>query len=131
MRISDWSSGVCSSDLNRPWRPQLAITGADGLPPLASAGNVLRPFTAVKLSLRIPPTLDGVKAGEALKKLLESDPPYGAKVTLELEKAGSGWNAPHLSKWHAHAAALASKHSISKPKMQERRGATEGDSSCR
>src|SRR3546814_14674908 len=89
--------------LNRTWRPQLAITGADGLPPLASAGNVLRPFTAVKLSLRIPPTLDGVKAGEALKKLLESDPPYGAKVTFELEKAGSGWNAPPLSKWPENA----------------------------
>src|SRR3546814_14139251 len=65
--------------LNRTWRPQLAITGADGLPPPASAGNVLRPFTAVKLSLRIPPPLDGVKAGEALKKLLESDPPSGPK----------------------------------------------------
>ncbi|HEY9545159.1 MAG TPA: M20 family metallopeptidase, partial [Solimonas sp.] len=101
--------------LNRTWRPQLAITGADGLPPLASAGNVLRPFTAVKLSLRIPPTLDGVKAGEALKKLLESDPPYGAKVTLELEKAGSGWNAPPLSKWLEDAVAQASKTYFGKP----------------
>ncbi len=29
--------------LNRTWRPALSITGVDGMPPLASAGNVLRP----------------------------------------------------------------------------------------
>ncbi|WP_028008069.1 M20 family metallopeptidase [Solimonas flava] len=101
--------------LNRTWRPQLAVTGVDGMPPLASAGNVLRPYTAVKLSLRIPPTLDGRKAGEALKKLLETDPPYGAKVTLELEKAGSGWNAPALSKWLEDAVAAASQAYFGKP----------------
>ncbi|MGH8445539.1 MAG: M20 family metallopeptidase [Solimonas sp.] len=95
--------------LNRSWRPQLAVTGADGLPPLASAGNVLRPQTAVKLSLRIPPTLNGGRAGEALKKLLENDPPYGARVTLDLEKAGSGWNAPALSPWLEQAVAEASQ----------------------
>ena len=44
--------------LNRTWRPALSITGADGLPPLESAGNVLRPETALKLSLRVPPTVD-------------------------------------------------------------------------
>jgi acetylornithine deacetylase/succinyl-diaminopimelate desuccinylase-like protein len=85
--------------LNRTWRPALSVTGVGGLPPLDSAGNVLRPFTAVKLSLRIPPTLNGAKAGEALKALLERDPPYGAKVSFALEKAGSGWNAPALSPW--------------------------------
>jgi acetylornithine deacetylase/succinyl-diaminopimelate desuccinylase-like protein len=85
--------------LNRTWRPALAVTGAGGIPPLDSAGNVMRPFTAVKLSLRLPPTLDAAKAGAALKKLLEADPPYGAHVTFDLEKAGSGWNAPALAPW--------------------------------
>ncbi len=85
--------------LNRTWRPALSITGIDGLPPLDSAGNVLRPLTAVKLSLRVPPTLDAQKGGEFVKRLLESDPPYGAKVTFELEKAGSGWEAPALASW--------------------------------
>ena len=80
--------------LNRTWRPALSVTGVDGMPPLASAGNVLRPYTAVKLSLRLPPTLDGKRAGDALKEALERDPPYGAQVTLELEKASTGWNAP-------------------------------------
>jgi len=85
--------------LNRTWRPALAVTGLDGIPPLESAGNVLRPFTAVKLSLRLPPTLDGTTAGERVKCLLEKDPPYGAKVHFELEKATSGWNAPALAPW--------------------------------
>src|SRR5690606_9224025 len=29
--------------LNRTWRPALSVTGVDGMPPLTSAGNVLRP----------------------------------------------------------------------------------------
>jgi acetylornithine deacetylase/succinyl-diaminopimelate desuccinylase-like protein len=85
--------------LNRTWRPQLAITGVDGMPPLGSAGNVLRPFTTVKVSLRIPPRLDPVAATAALKKLLESDPPYGAKVTFETEKGSVGWDAPPFAGW--------------------------------
>lgn len=101
--------------LNRTWRPQLAVTGADGLPPLESAGNVLRPGTAVKLSLRLPPTLDGVKAGAFVKQLLESDPPYGAKVEFELEKNGSGWHAPALSPWLAEAVSAASERYFGKP----------------
>src|SRR5690349_5610904 len=57
--------------LNRTWRPQLAVTGVGGMPALESAGNVLRPFTAVKLSLRVPSTLNGAKAGKFLKERLE------------------------------------------------------------
>lgn len=85
--------------LNRTWRPALSITGVAGLPPLESAGNVLRPFTAVKLSLRLPPTLDGDKAGSLVKRLLEADPPYGCTLEFALEKASSGWNAPPLAPW--------------------------------
>jgi acetylornithine deacetylase/succinyl-diaminopimelate desuccinylase-like protein len=101
--------------LNRTWRPQLAVTGAEGLPPLESAGNVLRPKTAVKLSLRVPPTLNGAKAGEFVKQLLENDPPYGAKVSFKLEKDGSGWNAPQLSPWLEKAVADASERYFGKP----------------
>jgi acetylornithine deacetylase/succinyl-diaminopimelate desuccinylase-like protein len=101
--------------LNRTWRPQLAVTGVDGMPPLDSAGNVLRPLTSVKLSLRVPPTLNGAKAGEFVKQLLEKDPPYGAKVTFKLEKDGSGWNAPQLSPWLEQAVADASEHYFGAP----------------
>ena len=101
--------------LNRTWRPQLSITGAGGLPGLESAGNVLRPGTAVKISLRLPPTLDAVKAGADLKALLEKDPPYGAKVEFTLEKAGSGWNAPALAPWLADAIESASRAAFGAP----------------
>ncbi|HVT34591.1 MAG TPA: M20 family metallopeptidase [Nevskiaceae bacterium] len=109
------SSELSELVLNRTWRPALSVTGVDGMPPLASAGNVLRPHTAVKLSLRIPPTADGARCGAALKKLLESDPPYGCKVTLELEKASSGWNAPQLQPWLEQAVAQASQNYFGKP----------------
>ncbi len=101
--------------LNRTWRPALAVTGMGGLPALDSAGNVLRPFTAAKLSLRLPPTLDAVKAGAALKKLLETDPPYGAQVSFDLEKAGSGWNAPALAPWLEQSVDAASREFFGPP----------------
>ena len=101
--------------LNRTWRPQLAVTGIGGMPPLDSAGNVLRPQTSVKLSLRVPPTLSGAKAGAFVKQLLEKDPPYGAKVSFVLEKDGSGWNAPALSPWLAQAVSDASQHYFGAP----------------
>ena len=80
-----------------------------------AAVPVLRPFTAVKLSLRLPPTLDGARAGEFLKNLLESDPAYGCKVELKLEKASSGWNAPALSPWLEQAVARASQDAFGAP----------------
>ena len=80
--------------LNRTWRPALSITGADGLMPIASAGNVLRPHTALKLSLRLPPTIDGAQATQTLKRLLETDPPYAATVRFDSAHGATGWNAP-------------------------------------
>jgi acetylornithine deacetylase/succinyl-diaminopimelate desuccinylase-like protein len=101
--------------LNRTWRPALAVTGMDGIPPLDSAGNVLRPFTAVKLSLRLPPTLDGDSAGELVKRLLEDNPPYGAKVRFALEKATSGWDAPPLAPWLEQSVEAASREFFRAP----------------
>jgi len=108
--------GVCPIDapleelvLNRTWRPALSVTGAEGLPALADAGNVCRPFTAVKLSLRLPPTVDGDVATLELKRLLEADPPYGARVTFEPEAAASGWDAPPTAAWLGDAVQRASR----------------------
>ncbi len=110
--------------LNRTWRPALSITGIDGIPALSSAGNVLRPFTAVKVSLRIPPMLDPDAAGNYLKKTLESDPPYGANVVFELEKASTGWNAPELAPWLEDAIERASQASFGAPAMYMGEGGT-------
>jgi acetylornithine deacetylase/succinyl-diaminopimelate desuccinylase-like protein len=81
--------------LNNTWRPALGITGAAGLPLPADGGNVLRPKTSLKLSLRLPPTCEAPRAVRKLKEILEADPPYGARVTLDTYgDAGNGWNAP-------------------------------------
>jgi acetylornithine deacetylase/succinyl-diaminopimelate desuccinylase-like protein len=85
--------------LARSWQPTLSVTGASGIPEMRDAGNVVRPFTSLKLSMRVPPTCNAERASERVKQLLERDPPYGAHVTFETEKAGEGWNAPALSRW--------------------------------
>jgi acetylornithine deacetylase/succinyl-diaminopimelate desuccinylase-like protein len=96
--------------LNRTWRPALSVIGIDGAPAIANAGNVLRPLTATKLSLRLPPTLDAEAATRTMADLLTADPPYGARVSFEPEQASCGWNAPPLAPWlrdSIHAASRA------------------------
>ena len=85
--------------INSTWKGTLAVTGADGLPPTLSAGNVLLPSLTFKLSLRLPPTCDPTRAARALKETLEHKPPYGAQVRFESGSAAPGWNAPALAPW--------------------------------
>jgi acetylornithine deacetylase/succinyl-diaminopimelate desuccinylase-like protein len=85
--------------LNRTWRPFLEVTGAEGLPLPQRAGNVLRPETALKLSLRLPPPVDAETATRRLGEILEQDPPCGARVRFEPEAAAAGWDAPPLAPW--------------------------------
>ncbi len=101
--------------LDRSWRPALAVIGAEGLPPVASAGNVLRPRTALKLSLRLPPTCDAARASARLKALLESDPPYGATISFAPDWAATGWDAPPLDRWLEAAVAAASITHFGRP----------------
>jgi acetylornithine deacetylase/succinyl-diaminopimelate desuccinylase-like protein len=95
--------------LNRSWAPALAITGVEGIPALQNAGNVLRPYTSLKLSLRLPPTLPAVAAANRLKEILEKDIPYGAKATFTWDKAGAGWESPALQPWLEKAVGDASE----------------------
>lgn len=95
--------------LRRTWRPTLSVTGADGFPALANAGNVLRPWSAFKLSLRLPPTVDAAQAVQQLKTLLEDNAPYQAKVTFEPEGAATGWDAPATTPWFEQALQAASQ----------------------
>jgi acetylornithine deacetylase/succinyl-diaminopimelate desuccinylase-like protein len=110
--------------LNRTWRPALEITGADGLPAPASAGNVHRPFTTLKLSLRLPPLVDGQAAGRALKQLLEREPPYGARVRFQYDQTATGWNAPSTEPWLAKALDAASTELWGKPAAYMGEGGT-------
>jgi len=101
--------------LNRTWRPQLAVTGIDGLPPPINAGNVLLPSTIAKLSLRLPPTLDAEAAGTGLRILLEKSPPYGARVEFKVEASAAGWNAPALAPWLEQSLARSSERALGAP----------------
>jgi len=106
--------------VNRTWRPTLSVTGAEGFPELSNAGNVLRPYTAFKLSLRLPPLVDGHRASLELKGLLEDNAPYNAKVTFQPDgRAGAlgatGWNAPDLAPWLEQALNAASTAQFGAP----------------
>jgi acetylornithine deacetylase/succinyl-diaminopimelate desuccinylase-like protein len=108
-------AGRAEALLNRTWRPALSITGADGLPAIRDAGNVLRPATSLKLSLRLPPVVDGERATQDLKRLLEADPPHGATVRFEPDQGATGWNAPPTVPWLAAAMDEASRTFYGKP----------------
>ncbi|HYN58870.1 MAG TPA: M20 family metallopeptidase [Rubrivivax sp.] len=116
--------------MNRTWRPTLSVTGVDGIPELGNAGNVLRPYTAFKLSLRLPPLVDGHEASMKLKALLEDNAPYNAKVSFHPDgRAGAepgrgsgsgswgatGWNAPALAPWLEHTLNAASNTHFGAP----------------
>ena len=122
--MSPMNADLTELVLNRTWRPALSVTGIDGMPPLSSAGNVLRPNTGVKLSLRLPPTLEPKRAGEILRRVLEANPPNGCKVEVELEKASTGWNAPALAPWLEHAIDHASQEYFGAPAMYMGEGGT-------
>lgn len=101
--------------LNRTWRPTVSYTGSGGFPDLADAGNVLRPWTGLKLSFRLPPTADCKTCEADIVKLLEENPPYGAKVSFHAEKGANGWNAPELAKWLEDAVDMASQRFFGQP----------------
>ncbi len=102
--------------INRTWIPTLSITGAEGLPAIADAGNVLRPRTLFKLSLRLPPLVDAVAASDELKSLLEVAPPYNARVVFKPDHgAATGWNAPSTEPWLEQALDNASQQFYGAP----------------
>ena len=112
--------------IRRTWKPTLSVTGVDGFPEMRSAGNVLRPYTAFKLSLRLPPLVDGNQAATTLKALLEDNAPYNAKVTFSADgrsgggggnqpSGATGWNAPALAPWLEGALNTASQTHFGAP----------------
>lgn len=110
--------------LNRTWRPTLTVTGAEGFPSVQDAGNVLRPKTAFKLSLRIPPLVSPEDAAKALTEALTKNPPYQAKVDFKLDSASPGWQAPVMSAWLSDAVEKASSHFFQKPAVYFGEGGT-------
>ncbi len=110
--------------LNNTWRPTLAITGAEGMPAMIDAGNVLLPFTKLKLSFRLPPTCDADAAADAVKSALEADTPPLTKVSFDVESTMAGWNAPEVADWLETAMHKASNAFFGKPSMYMGTGGT-------
>jgi acetylornithine deacetylase/succinyl-diaminopimelate desuccinylase-like protein len=101
--------------LNNTWRPTLSVIGADGLPAPADAGNVLRPFTTLCLSFRLPPTADSAAAAAAVRTALTSDVPDGARIELTGLEDAAGWNAPEVAPWLRTALDTAAEHCFGAP----------------
>jgi acetylornithine deacetylase/succinyl-diaminopimelate desuccinylase-like protein len=102
--------------LNRTWSPALSVTGVDGTPAIADAGNVTLPEVSAKLSMRLPPTKSPKIAAAEIKTLLEANPPFGATVSFNYgDELGPGWNAPTLATWLKDASELASQTFYKKP----------------
>ena len=106
------------------WRGSVAVVGADGLPPSADAGAVLRPFTSLKLVVRLPPTADPDAASEAVSRALTSDPPHGATVEWNAAPPAGGWSAPPLAPWLAAALDNASLACFDQPSGRLGEGGT-------
>jgi len=81
---------------NSTWKPAISYIGADGLPDIKSAANVIRQSTKLLLSIRTPPTLDTDLPAKKLKQMLEQDPPYGASVRFNVLKHAAGWDMPDM-----------------------------------
>ena len=110
--------------INSTWKPTIAITGAEGLPALRNAGNVLLPRVALKLSLRLPPTVDAAKAAAAVKEVLERDPPNGARITFNVEGSTSGWHAASLQPWLTQAVEVGSREFFTRDPLAMGTGGT-------
>jgi acetylornithine deacetylase/succinyl-diaminopimelate desuccinylase-like protein len=94
--------------LRRNWYPTLSVIGMGGIPTTDIAGNVLRPFTSTVLSFRLPPNVDSHRAAEAVIRLLTTDVPSHAEVTISHVNPADGWVSPELAPWLAPALERAS-----------------------
>ena len=110
--------------LKRTWTPTLSFVGLDGIPAVKNGGNVLRPYTTLKLSFRLPPDEDCHTAMTAVDKVLTNNPPSNATVGLKWEEPANGWNAPRLSPWLDRAIQEASETFYNKPALAMGEGGT-------
>lgn len=74
--------------LTRIWNaPSVTVVGID-VPDVAHASNTLQASVAAKLSIRVPPGEDPQRVFEAFRDHLQADPPFGARVTVDLKETG-------------------------------------------
>ncbi len=95
--------------INNTWHPTLCVVGQDGLPPVERAGNVMRAYTSMKLSFRLPPPVCCEDAKKVIEQAVLRDPPFGAEVSIRFDQGGDGWEAPAPAEWLQEACDRASK----------------------
>jgi acetylornithine deacetylase/succinyl-diaminopimelate desuccinylase-like protein len=131
--IADWpfvpGAGPAGEDpaawlLSKSWKASLAVTGVDGMPPVLGGGNVIRPFTRVRLAFRVPPTADAAAAARSVEAILTADPPHGARVTVDGLAGEDGWNAQPMPPWLAEAVDRASVEAYGQPARSIGEGGT-------
>ena len=122
--MNSTTSDPVEGALRQTWKPALSIVGMNGIPAIKDGGNVLRPYSEVKLSMRIPPTLDKEIAVRVMKKALTENPPYDASITVEFDEPATGWNAPELEPWLDSAIQEASRAYFNKPALSMGEGGT-------
>jgi acetylornithine deacetylase/succinyl-diaminopimelate desuccinylase-like protein len=83
--------GLKEMYLENVWRANLSITGCDGLPPIAMAGNVVRSSTSARLSMRLSPIQSVDECIKIITDKVTKDVPYGAQVTVLRTNGGPGW----------------------------------------
>ncbi len=75
------------------------MTGFEGLPPFAKAGNVVYKELKLRCSLRLPPTLHNQDAAKIVREKLtekRDDETYNAQVEVTIGEGGNGFDAPAL-----------------------------------
>jgi acetylornithine deacetylase/succinyl-diaminopimelate desuccinylase-like protein len=107
--------GAADRLLRRTWSATLSVTGVDGIPNSSVAGNVLRPYTELVVSLRVPPGVDGASARDAVERALTTDPPHGAAVAVEFRAFAEGWEMPPSAPWLSAALDGASRAHFGNP----------------
>ncbi len=94
-----YNNDLAQMYLNNTWRANVSVTGAEGMPDLAHAVDVVRGQTTIRLSCRISPIFDSDKAVEIIQKKITTDVPYNAKVTILGSSGGNGWCMKVLEDW--------------------------------
>lgn len=100
--------------LNNTWKPSLAITGIKGIPSMKEAGNVLRPYTTAKVSIRTPPTFPSVKnSKKIILDTLTKNPPFNSTVQVDNFDVSDGVQIKELSESFIYSINTASKYYLS------------------
>jgi acetylornithine deacetylase/succinyl-diaminopimelate desuccinylase-like protein len=107
--VKPFTNDIKQLIINNTWKPFMAITGADGIPDSKTAGNVLRPYTQIKISIRLPPLVDSKIAADKIVEILKKDPPYNSKVEASVDNTGDGWNLETFGSRLKNISSLASQ----------------------